>query len=156
MTLTSTCIIAHNEQRQALITSSDHNYWVSLNRVESKIKRNVESIYFDICQDLRGGSKRTYVGGVPPNTPPCAQWGALNMPPWVIRRLTPWCPSIFVGVPPTYVRFDPPLKSWYIGFDGNWNTFSISFMWTVPLAVHQWKMRLSQASQASIKWQKVF
>ena len=32
---------------------------------------------FDICQDLRGGSKRMYLGGVPPNTPPYSQWGAL-------------------------------------------------------------------------------
>ncbi len=28
-------------------------------------------------QDLRGGSKRTYPGGAPPNTPPYPQWGAL-------------------------------------------------------------------------------
>ncbi len=31
----------------------------------------------DICQDLGGGSKRTYSGGRPPNTPPYSQWGAL-------------------------------------------------------------------------------
>ena len=36
-------------------------------------------------QDLRGGSKGMYLGGAPPNMPPCSQWGALiyaSRPQW--------------------------------------------------------------------------
>ncbi len=71
----------------------------------------------NLCLDIRESTKQTYLGGTPP-----------NMPPWVSRRhllLSPAVPAyikpphceyggVFGGVPPKYVRFDPPLKSYHI------------------------------------------
>ena len=98
------------------------------------------SSLYDICQYLRGGSKQTYLGGAPPNTPPCSQWGALiyagtpgdskrcqkgtwlplslylqhhpsGLKPWFSLLLTQG--GVFGGMPPRYVCFVISLKSWH-------------------------------------------
>ncbi len=47
------------------------------------------SFEFDICQDLRGESKQTYLGDTPPNMPPYSQWGAL---------IYVWTPGAYPGL----------------------------------------------------------
>ncbi len=100
---------------------------------------------WDICQDLRGGSKRTYVGGASPNTPPYSQLGVL------IYERTPGDISLLTthggmngGVPPRYFRFVLWLRSrhkwtitWLFTFQNTCSTFYISIFFFKFTAFHK-------------------
>ncbi len=70
-----TCMESSNSR---ILTNNDFALQAKMVAVETSIDvGNILWIFYDICQDLRGGPKRTYLGGTPPNTPPYSQWGTL-------------------------------------------------------------------------------